>query len=757
MALPIENGHARGPYASAAQLYWQAGWAGVLPVPLRAKGPPPNGYTGASGIWPSFPDIHAWCEGREGAGNLGLRLPAQLVGIDVDAYGLKKGRETLEKLSAEFGPLPPAWRATSRGDGVSGIALYAVPPSLAWPGDLGAGVEVIQFRHRYALAWPSIHPDTGATYRWINPAGHDVIGAVPSPGDLAEMPESWVQGVTAGRYEAETAKADLDDEQAAAWLTRRAGKPADAPCRAVRDALARYVAQLQDGAHARHDVALAASTRLAHLAGDGHLGVLTALAAFQATWELALATGDKRAPTTGEWARLLGGAVRIAAAEHPETRGGDPCDDPFHDLIPGVFSWPSSPSFSSAGVTATTTAAPVTFTSSTTAPAEAAAGASTASASAMTGPSLAPEELAHRREQALRAEIERQRAQRGARAFLAAEEATAAFREPVGASLADELAMPDEPVPFLVNRVFPSGANVLLTAQFKAGKTSTVNHLTKAIVDGEPFLGAYAVSLSPGNVALWNYEVTAAMNRRWLREVGIAAPARVRVLNLRGQRLSLIAPIAVEWAVRWLSENEISVWILDPFARAFLGSGDSENDNAQVGAFLETLDIIKARAGVSELVMVSHTGRGIAEVGAERSRGATRLDDWADVRWLLTLDAEEQRFFRAIGRDVEEPEGRIEWDAERRQPTLLTNSGRKQSMTLRHEVAILDACRLTPGLSQNTLFQVVGGRREVVKNAANLLVGQGRIRLGSGPRNAVTYWPVDDFSDMKSDMKGDAE
>ncbi len=63
--------------------------------------------------------------------------------------------------------------------------------------------------------------------------------------------------------------------------------------------------------------------------------------------------------------------------------------------------------------------------------------------------------------------------------------------------------------------------------------------------------------------------------------------------------------------------------------------------------------------------MPTHTGRAAMDVGSERARGATRLDDWADVRWLLTRGTGEDidnRYFRATGRDVETDEGVLEYN-----------------------------------------------------------------------------------------------
>lgn len=52
------DGHGQDtPYASQAFAYHRAGWRGVLPLPRSAKSPPPDGYTGRAGAWPSAADI----------------------------------------------------------------------------------------------------------------------------------------------------------------------------------------------------------------------------------------------------------------------------------------------------------------------------------------------------------------------------------------------------------------------------------------------------------------------------------------------------------------------------------------------------------------------------------------------------------------------------------------------------------------------------------------------------------------------------
>lgn len=230
------------------------------------------------------------------------------------------------------------------------------------------------------------------------------------------------------------------------------------------------------------------------------------------------------------------------------------------------------------------------------------------------------------------------------------EQAARDFELPGGLrSLVDDLAAPREEDTWLVEGLLPTGGNLVIAAAYKTGKTTLVQNLTRSLVDGEPFLDRYTVSPLMGRVALFNFELTRTQQLAWLEESGIRAQAQVMLAHLRGMRGVLTTEAGKRWAVEQLKSNSVQVWIVDPFARA--ASGIDENSNTEVGLFLEALDDIKRRAGVSELVLITHTGRGNADEPA-RARGATRLNDWADTNMVVTKTASGQRSFVAEGRDV---------------------------------------------------------------------------------------------------------
>ena len=227
------------------------------------------------------------------------------------------------------------------------------------------------------------------------------------------------------------------------------------------------------------------------------------------------------------------------------------------------------------------------------------------------------------------------------------------------------------------------------------------------------------------------------MNRRWLRDMDIQNPDRVVVLNLRGFRLPITAPTVEDWVVRWLAERDVTFWVVDPFARAAVGT--DENSNTEVGVWLDTLDIIKSRAGVRDLVLPTHTGRAEQDAGQERARGATRLDDWADVRWLLTKDDEDNRFFRATGRDVDVPEELLAFNEANRSLRIGGGDRRwvKNRALAQH---VLDYVNANPGCGVKAIQNGVTGNKDQIDTARLDLIHRHKVRTEDGSRGAIHHF-----------------
>jgi Bifunctional DNA primase/polymerase, N-terminal len=182
-----------GPYGRAAGRYLELGYS-PLPLPPGQKWPPPKGWTGARTPMADLEQVRRW-ERSDPDANIALRLPDDVIGIDLDLYDdptkdhpSPERQAAWRELVGRLGQLPESPLATSRDDGVSGIRLYRVPAGWksagilpaapvceghplpdgreARPGDLVSPGEVIQHHHRYMVAPPSVHP-SGRRYRWL--------------------------------------------------------------------------------------------------------------------------------------------------------------------------------------------------------------------------------------------------------------------------------------------------------------------------------------------------------------------------------------------------------------------------------------------------------------------------------------------------------------------------------------------------------------------------------------------------------------
>lgn len=306
-----------------------------------------------------------------------------------------------------------------------------------------------------------------------------------------------------------------------------------------------------------------------------------------------------------------------------------------------------------------------------------------------------------------RHELKMARAKREAKRILDQEEAAKSYHTPIYVrTLSEELQLPIEEVKWTIKDVFPTGANVTLTAQYKAGKTTLINHLAQSLADGKKFLNYFDEPSHPGRIVIFNYEVSENQYRRWMNDVAIENSDKITLVHLRGKRMPLTVARVEDLVVSILKDLDAHTWILDPFARAFTGSGD-ENSNSDVGVFLDTLDVIKERAGVSNLVLPIHTGRA-QENGVDRARGATRLDDWADVRWLLKK-TNEGRFFSADGRDVLQEEQQVLFDPLTRSLTL-SGTDSYTAKKKGNEELWLEVVTANPGMTTSDLSTILGKR-----------------------------------------------
>lgn len=640
------------PYRDHVEAYRRSGWAGTLVIPHGKKSPPPAGFTGEGAPWPTNAQIDTWAET---GGNIALRLPANVVALDVDRIG-----EFLE-LTKTLGPLPPTWRSVGARD--PGHLYFRLPDGVTYR-DLKApcaGVDLLRHSHRYSVVWPSLHPD-GMTYRWEAPAtAHSAI-EIPRPQDLPFLPVPWVahlqgpvnvpapnnnQSLSANPWDAFTGPASA-----------QLGEPI---LDNHDDALARYTASLCSRGYGREEALVLALRRAEDCVG-----------------------GDPTRPFTerdfDRWWR--GAEAKFTPVE------------PLPGLTPAIRH------------------------------------------DEATGEALEPTPY----EREVAKEATRLKVAAEARRLVAQGE-TPDLPEWLP-SMRAELALPPEPIDWAIEGLLPAGGNAVLTAGFKAGKTTTMLNLVKALVDGEPFLGQFTARRA--RVGLFNYEVSARQLRQWVRDAQIDNLDDMVTLHLRGHRLPLTDPVVADRLVEWLRTNRIDFWVVDPLGPALAGT--DENSNTDVRQVLSALDEIKERAGVTDLVVTHHTGRG--SESQNRARGATVVDDWPDARWILTRPQEldDMRFLKADGRDVSIGEQQLLYDPDTRRLTL--GGGLEDSRVLidraRDEAGAVALARYVtarPGLRAGAAYEGIGVKDVAGSKALRKALELGLVRVEDGPGNSKLLHP----------------
>lgn len=230
---------------------------------------------------------------------------------------------------------------------------------------------------------------------------------------------------------------------------------------------------------------------------------------------------------------------------------------------------------------------------------------------------------------------------------------------------------------FVVEELFPDRTICQLNAQFKIGKTTLVTNLVQSLATGDPFLRRFRVHPKfKGHVAHWNMEVSQRTLLGWYRKQPIPDEARAKVfpLSVRGNiSLDFKNDVVADWAIKWLQNNSIKVWIIDPLSKLFR---DDENNNYEFNQWWLKLEHITAEANVRLVVLVHHTGH-----SNDRARGASAMMGNPDV--LLSYahcgnlgdrPPNRLRYLAALGRDVDLPSTEIDFEPDTN--TLFsTNSG----------------------------------------------------------------------------------
>lgn len=310
---------------------------------------------------------------------------------------------------------------------------------------------------------------------------------------------------------------------------------------------------------------------------------------------------------------------------------------------------------------------------------------------------------------------------------------------PQALSLAELLARPATEPTYRIDDVWPTGGRVVLAAQFKAGKSTTVGNVIRSLVDGSPLFDRFPVR--PGaRVFLIDDELDDRTLQRWLADQQIQNTADVAVVCLRGalSTFDITDPdLRAEWARDLTGADVIILDCLRPILDAL-----NLDENHDAGRFLVAFDALLKEAGASEALVVHHMGH-----GAERSRGDSRINDWPDALWKLVRDKDEDdpttddltgaRYFSAFGRDVNVPQAELTYDPTTRRQTLSAEAANRRVATqqrryLRTEEAVLAVVTANRGINKTKLRETMRadhgiGRNEDIDSAVERLVAREQI------------------------------
>ncbi len=300
------------------------------------------------------------------------------------------------------------------------------------------------------------------------------------------------------------------------------------------------------------------------------------------------------------------------------------------------------------------------------------------------------------------------------------------------------LAEPDTPTRYRIDRLALDGSRVMLSSQYKAGKTTVVSNMLRALADREPFLGQFDVKIPASRIVLVDDELDENTLRRWLRDQQIHNTAAVAdVVSLRGRlgAFNLLDDRCRDQWTRRLSDLGCDYLILDCLRPVLDALGLDEHREA--GKFLVPFDAMLYGAGVADALLVQHMGH-----TGERSRGDSRLQDWPDAIWRIVRASDEPdsaRFFSAFGRDVNVPEGRLSYDNRR----LRYSAGNRADAKTRAALLAIVEALVAAGepLSGKALEDALGAghTRSAIRDGRQDGIARGLIAAERGARNATLH------------------
>ena len=201
----------------------------------------------------------------------------------------------------------------------------------------------------------------------------------------------------------------------------------------------------------------------------------------------------------------------------------------------------------------------------------------------------------------------------------------------------------------LVKPFLPSGGKAILAGNSGTGKTLLAQNLAYSVASEIALFERFEVAR--GNVLYVDSESTQDLTRARIAKIksGLNVAHAGVSFVFPGKRLDLGIPRNREDLCRKIEQEKSSLLILDSFL--CFASLKSENDNAEVRAWLENISDISKATGAA-LLLLDHA----AKASPERSkagisvtaRGAGAKHDWADLVLTFEEKKNEQKFLRTL-------------------------------------------------------------------------------------------------------------
>jgi hypothetical protein len=132
--------------------------------------------------------------------------------------------------------------------------------------------------------------------------------------------------------------------------------------------------------------------------------------------------------------------------------------------------------------------------------------------------------------------------------------------------------------------------------------------------------------------------------------------------------------------------------------------------------------------------MLVHAGN-----DAKKIRGATALTDHPDAIWYLYNDEERNRFFSAVGRDVDVEEGQICFDPSTNE-LQFTGAGKKATKEASSREKMLGFIIANAGQNASTVDDSVVGTKSYKIKLRKQLIKDGLVIVRKGPNNSDLYF-----------------